>query len=76
MASFVGRSGADATFKALHHICIVIQRYGSKLVTAVDLTLAAGLITSDQATAAKTFIVGSRALCDIFDIIAKNSGFN
>jgi len=76
MANFNGRSGADAIFKALHRICIVVQRFGPKLNLAIDLTAEAALITSEQATAAKAFITSSGAVCDIFNVVARNSGFS
>lgn len=75
MTEFVGRSGADAVFKALHKICLVVTSYGPKLDTAIGLTQTAGLITSDQASAARLFLTSANAACDIFKIIAGNSGF-
>lgn len=75
MPIFQGRSGADAIFKALHRVCIVLTHYSLKLNAAIDLVEAAGLITGEQQTAAKAFVTASGALCDIFKIIADNSGF-
>lgn len=75
MSAFVGRSGADAVFKALHKICKVLQAYSFKLDIAIGLAETAGLITSGEATAARAFITGSGALCDIFLKVSKNSGF-
>ena len=76
MTAFVGRSGADAVYKALHRICQVLQAYGPKLNVAIDLTETAGLITSSQAITARSFVGTAGAVCDIFLIISKNSGFS
>jgi len=75
MTTFVGRSGADAVFKALHRICIVLTHYSVKLDVAIGLAESASLITSTQATVARTFLATSSAVCDIFKIVADNSGF-
>lgn len=74
MALFVGKSGADAVFGALHHICRVVAKYGTKLRSAVAAAETGGVITSDQATLAYAFIDGSEVLCDIFKLVASNSG--
>lgn len=75
MTAFVGRSGADAVFKALKRICIVITAYGPKLNVAIDLAAAADLISAGEATTAKAFISSAATVCDIFNTVARNSGF-
>lgn len=75
MTAFVGRSGADAIFALLHRCCIVVQRYSGKLNNAIDLAQAAALITSEQQTAAKAFVTGVDSLCEVFRLVASNSGF-
>jgi hypothetical protein len=75
MAEFVGRSGADAVFKALKRICIVIVGYGPKLQVAIDLAHAASLITTEQRATAIAFVASAQGVCDIFNAVASNSGF-
>jgi hypothetical protein len=74
MATVNFRTGADAIFIALSRICIVINRYSAKLQLAIDAALAAGLITDTQRATANAFILSARAVCDIFRIVARNSG--
>jgi hypothetical protein len=75
MATFIGRSGTDAIFKALQRICIVITAYNTKITAAIAIAEGAGLITAAQASLAVSFIEGARTTCDIFKIVASNSGF-
>ena len=65
-----GKTGADAVFVALHHICKTLGRYRAKLDTFVDAAVAASVITSSQATTVHDFIAGANALCDIFRLLA------
>lgn len=75
MAHFIGKSGADAIAKALHGCCKIIAAYGPKLRTAVATAETGGVITSTQALAAYAFIDASSATCDVFELVAQNSGF-
>lgn len=68
-----GKTGADAIFVALHHICRTLNAYRSKANALIDAAVAASVITSAQGTTAKDFIAGASALCDIFALLA---GFN
>jgi hypothetical protein len=72
---FIGKSGSDAIFGALHHVCKVLARYQTKALAAVDQALSDGVITSEQATTARAFINTANATCDIFRLISQNSGF-
>lgn len=75
MAYFLGKSGADAIFVALEKICRILSRYHAKCDQAIDAALASGVITSDQATAAHLFVDTAQVTCDIFRLVASNSGF-
>ena len=75
MAYFFGKSGADAIAKALDRICLVLQKYSLKLDAAISAAQASDIITSEQATIARTFISTARTACDIFKLVARNSGF-
>lgn len=75
MTEFIGRSGADAVFKALDRICIVVRRYGPKLNIAIDLAETASLITASEAITARAFVATASATCNIFRVVADNSGF-
>lgn len=75
MAYFFGKSGADAVFFALHKICKVLNRYEVKLLEAITAAETGGVITSEQADAARTFVATARVICAIFELVASNSGF-
>lgn len=71
---YVGKNGSDAIFKAFSHICRVITRFHAKLDAAIDKAQSDGVITSDQATAAHLFVDTAVVTCDIFRLVAGNSG--
>lgn len=75
MVAFLGKSGADAVLKAFSRICIVLNKYQDKLLVAIGLAEAAGLITNSEAVEAAAFVATARTLCTIFGKIAANSGF-
>lgn len=70
-----GKTGADAIFKALQRICLVIAKYRAKLDNVIDAAASAGVITSAQATTAHDFVAAANAACTIFGLIAGYSGF-
>lgn len=70
-----GKTGADAIFKALKRICLVISHYRSKLDAVIEAAKTAGAITSGQATTAHDFVAAASATCSIFEAIADYSGF-
>lgn len=72
---FTGKSGADAIFKALKRVCIVLTKYRSKLNVLVSAASGAGVITSAQETQVNSFLDSAAALCAIFEILADESGF-
>lgn len=65
-----GKTGADAIFVAVGHICRVVTKYRSKLDTVIDAAAAAAVITSAQATAAHDFVAAAQTTCVIFGLIA------
>lgn len=73
--AITGKTGADAIFKALSRICIVIAKYRTKLDAVIDAAAAAGTITGSQATAAHDFVATAAVTCGIFNKIAGYSGF-
>lgn len=70
-----GKTGADAVFKALQRICIVITKYRTKLDAVINQAEAASVITSAQATAAHDFIASASTVCAVFNLVAGFSGF-
>lgn len=70
-----GKTGADATFKAVHHVCRVMNRYQTKFLAVSDAALSAAVITADQHTAITVFIAGLSFLCDALEALASYSGF-
>jgi hypothetical protein len=74
MAS-TGKTGADAIFLALRHICRIITRYQSKLNAVVVAAENAGAITPTQATTITNFIATAALACSAFEALANYSGF-
>lgn len=70
-----GKTGADAIFISLRHICRVISKYRAKLDNVIDAAVTNNIITSAQGTTAHTFVATAQAACDIFALIAGYSGF-
>lgn len=73
--ALTGKTGADAVFKALKRICLVITHYRVKLDNVIDAAESAGAITSSQATTAHDFVAAASVNCAIFELIAGYSGF-
>jgi hypothetical protein len=70
-----GKTGADAIYVALKHICHVLSKYNAKLVAVVAAALAAGAITAAESAAILAFIAAAQAACDAFAQLAAYSGF-
>lgn len=70
-----GRTGADAIFQALAHICRVIVKYQSKLNAVVTAARVAGAITVAQETTINNFLAVASATCVAFEALAAYSGF-
>lgn len=75
MATFQGKSGADAIFKSIKHVCNVDRKYHTKMVAAIELAALASLISSDQATQAVSLLDNITSFCTTFEKVAGNSGF-
>lgn len=74
--ALTGKTGADAVFKALKRICLVIAHYGPKLQAVITAAEDADVVTATQATAARDLVAAAQAACDAFSLIAGYSGFN
>ena len=72
--AITGKTGADAIFVALQHICRLITRYRNKLDAVIDAASTANVITSAQATIAHDFVAAAATTCSIFELIATYSG--
>jgi hypothetical protein len=70
-----GKTGADAIFIALSHICRLITKYQLKLTSAVVAAQAAGAITAGQAAAITAFIATANAACAAFQALSFYTGF-
>lgn len=70
-----GKTGADAIFKALKRVCIVLGHYQTKLAAATSAALASGAITSAQKTQIDNFVAVAVVTCDAFRALADYSGF-
>lgn len=74
--AITGKTGADAVFLAVKHICKILVSYGSKLDKFIDDSVTNGTITSGQATQAKLFLQSATVACDIFLLLAQASNVN
>lgn len=70
-----GKTGADAIFQALSHICRVITKYRGKLDAVIDAAVAANVITAAQGVIAHDFVSSASAACAVFGLVAGYSGF-
>jgi len=70
-----GKTGADAIFIAITHICRVIVKYQPKLLALINQLEAAHTLDSTQALLARNYISAASDVCAVFAIIAENSGF-
>lgn len=70
-----GRTGADAVFKSIKHVCSVINRYSGKFNAVIIAAQAAGAIDGTEAALITTFLATLTALCDALDKLAAYSGF-
>lgn len=73
--AITGKSGADAIFKALKRVCIVLAKYQSKLIAVTAAARSAGAITATQETQINNFIAVAVVTCDAFHALADYSGF-
>ena len=73
--ALTGKTGADAIFKALKRIAIVLSHYSGKLSAVVVAAQAAGAITSGDAAAIEAFLVGFTAALNAFEKLAEYAGF-
>jgi hypothetical protein len=70
-----GKTGADAIFRAIQRICIVISHYRAKFDAVITAAEGAGAITADQATVIRDFIGSLNVLCTALNALANYSGF-
>lgn len=64
------KTGADALFVALRHICHVVVKYRAKLDAFIDTAVAGSIITSAQGTIAHDFIATATTTCGVFELLA------
>jgi hypothetical protein len=74
--ALTGKTGADAIFKALKRICIVLSHYQTKLTLLINAAETATVITSTQAAAARAFVTAANDVCAVFQLLADYSGFD
>lgn len=70
-----GKTGADAIFVAMAHICRLIVKYGAKLDIVITGAQNAGAITAVDANNIRTFISIAVDVCSAFSKLAQYSGF-
>lgn len=70
-----GKTGADAIFKAIRRVCLVLTHYRSRMEAVITAAETAGSITSIQATTIRDFIGTASTLCVALEALAGYSGF-
>lgn len=70
-----GKTGADAIFIALRHICHVITSYQTRLNAVVAAAVSGGAITAAEGTTITNFIATAAVVCAAFERLAAFSGF-
>lgn len=70
-----GKTGADAVFKALKRIAIVLSHYAPKFLAVVAVMEAGGNITSVEAAAIRAFVTSLNDLLSALSKVADYSGF-
>jgi NADPH-dependent curcumin reductase CurA len=70
-----GKTGADAIFIALRHICRLLTRYQTRLTGVIAAAAGAGAITAGQQASINLFISVAVATCSAFEALATYSGF-
>jgi len=73
--AITGKTGADAIFKALKRICIVLSHYRVKLVAVVAAAQSADVVTEEQAVLINDFLGTAELLCAALEAVAGYSGF-
>lgn len=73
--ALTGKTGADAIFFFLRHICRVLSKYRNKFVAVVAAAETANVITTDQAVLINDFIGTANTLCAALELVAHYSGF-
>jgi hypothetical protein len=71
-----GKTGADAIFKAVKRICLVLSHYSGKLDRVITAATTADVITSAQAATIRAFIASANGACAILELLADYSGFD
>lgn len=70
-----GKTGADAIFIAMKHICRLIVKYNLKIASVIAAAYAAGAITAQQQTDLNLFLANATAFCIAWEALAAYSGF-
>lgn len=70
-----GKTGADAIFKAIKRIAIVISHYAPKFLATVAVMESGGQITAVEAATIRAFISGLNDLVTALSKVADYSGF-
>jgi hypothetical protein len=73
--AITGRTGADAVYIAVKHICTVLNKYRSKFEAVVVAAQGAGAISSAEATYITNFLSVADALCVALLHLSEYSGF-
>lgn len=70
-----GKTGADAVFKAVKRIAIVLSHYAPKFLAVVAVMEAGGNITAADAAAIRGFVSALNDLLAALSKVADYSGF-
>lgn len=72
---FIGKNGSDAIAIAFEHMCRVVLKYNAKCRQAIATAVSDSVITSEQADTLYSFLDSLTLLCDVWRLVAGNSGF-
>lgn len=72
--AITGKTGADATFREMKRITIILSKYHGKFVAAIALAQAAGVITAGEAATLTTLVNTAAAMSDALEKLAAYSG--
>jgi hypothetical protein len=70
-----GRTGADAIYQAVYHICRLIVRFSAKIEALIAAAVVANVISPSDAVKAQALLAAATASCTVWQVLAKYSGF-
>lgn len=73
--SITGKTGADAIFKAIKRVAIVLSHYAPKFLAVIAVMETGGNITPAEAATIRAFVTSMNDLLSALSKVAEYSGF-